>query len=65
VSGPRRYKCLYCEGAVEAEQRVRAIVMTCYTDERAFHGECLKKLQTTGRHPRRPSVRYGVVKIEQ
>ncbi len=60
----RRFRCHYYSESVEPQQRLRAVVLTCYTGEHGFHEECLTKLQATGRRPGTPTVRYVIVRIQ-
>ncbi len=60
----RRFLCHYCKESVEPQQRLRAVVLVCYTGEHGFHAECLTKLRRTGRRPGAPSTRYAIVRIQ-
>ena len=64
MPGPRRYRCHVCREMLEPQESVRAIFLICYINTARFHDKCLRKLHATGRHPRKPSTRYAIVRIQ-
>ncbi len=64
MPGPQRFKCHYCRETVEFNERVRAVLLICYTNTASFHEACVRKLHSTGRRPGAPSARYAIVRIQ-